>query len=489
MNRHFFRIVSVLLTIAVLQACSAGGGETGTGETTQDTTVSVGVITGFGSVFVNGVEYETSSSTAISIDGANALESQLAVGMLVKIAGSVNSTGTTGLASSITFEDNVEGTVISNDLATGGALNVLGQNVYVDNDTIFENKVTGAETILTAEEVLPGQVVEVSGYGNGDGNIYATRIELKRIQHVAGETIELKGLVNGVNANLFFIGNMQIDFSNAELSDFDTPLQNNDFVEVKTTQAIVNNLMIASQIELKKAHDTLNGDFVAKEVEYEGVITAVDLVNNTFTLNTQPVSINSQTSYENGTNTDLKINTRIKLEGTVDENGVVVAKKIKFKEISYTKIVGLIESINALDETVTVLGYSIQINSQTRLKDDLEGRSELERQFFNFSDLQIGDELEISAYVDANNQWVASKLERKTPETGGTEPPGSTEWELKGEITSISDNTMIVKGISVYFSNVSGFVPQLNDNVEMKGTIENGVWLITEIEIKTEDDD
>ena len=62
--------------------------------------VSVGTITGFGSIFVNGVEFKTTSST-IRVNGASSSESRLRVGQVVTVTGTVNSDGKTGTATTV----------------------------------------------------------------------------------------------------------------------------------------------------------------------------------------------------------------------------------------------------------------------------------------------------------------------------------------------------------------------------------------------------
>ena len=64
-----------------LGACGGGGG----GSTAAGgKNVTVGVVTGFGSVYVNGCEYETDSAS-ISVDGQSATEDDLSVGDVVEV--------------------------------------------------------------------------------------------------------------------------------------------------------------------------------------------------------------------------------------------------------------------------------------------------------------------------------------------------------------------------------------------------------------------
>src|SRR3569833_2369295 len=80
----------VLVLLAGLAACTgdgtqtAGGGIGGTG-------VSQGPITGFGSIFVNGVEFDTSSATILR-GGATVAQNDLRIGMVVAVDGSIHAT-------------------------------------------------------------------------------------------------------------------------------------------------------------------------------------------------------------------------------------------------------------------------------------------------------------------------------------------------------------------------------------------------------------
>ena len=74
-------IWSLILTSTVLVAC--GGSSTGDN---AGTVVSRGIITGFGSVFVNGIKFKTTGAS-ISVDDEAGNESSLRVGMIVTVKG------------------------------------------------------------------------------------------------------------------------------------------------------------------------------------------------------------------------------------------------------------------------------------------------------------------------------------------------------------------------------------------------------------------
>ena len=181
MNFKYSALYAAILTASLgMVGCSSSGSSpaknAAAGSTAAATSVK-GRVTGFGSVFVDGVEYDTTATTVMRDGVAVSVpaEKELKVGMIVTLNGSAN--GTQGVASSIAFKDELEGLVQANGLGNaGGVLLVMGQNVTVDANTNFES--TDAN-ITTAADIPANAVVEISGYPDGNGNILATFIELK----------------------------------------------------------------------------------------------------------------------------------------------------------------------------------------------------------------------------------------------------------------------------------------------------------------------
>jgi len=487
MNKQGFHCI-IASIIFMLAGCSTGGGETGTG---QDT-VTVGVITGFGSVFVNGVEYETDMST-ITLDDNSSTETDLKVGMVVTLSGDVNADGTTGNALSINFDDNVEGMVLVNTVATNNQLVVLGQTIIVDSfDTVFESAIPA---IKTFEQIEINNIVEVSGYTAGDGVIYATRIEVKQQTRNVGDEIELEGLVSNVTATTFEIGSMTILYSTSILSDFKgADLANGDFVEVKSISDLdVNNHLIASNVELKELNKAVQEVNVDKEVELEGIISAVE--NSTqFSLNGQVVVHNSETDI-NDVN-QIVVGKKAKVEGTINQNDQIVAKEIEVKSENKTKIDGLITAINTEIKTITVFGDEIFITNSTTVKDERDGIEDNARHFFNFTNLNVGDNVEVSYFLDTNtDKLIATKLELEDIEENddnSNDDDHDNEWEIKNIITAYDsdENTIEILSRTIDVSNIENFigVAAVGKLAEVQGVITNDIWVATELEIEDEDD-
>ena len=177
--------------VVALSGCGGSGG--GSTPAAGTSTVSSGTVTGFGSIFVNGVEYKTAgskvhrpddSATSTTLGSSETeIQNHLKIGMQVKVKG--NSDGTSGSASEIEFKDNMEGLVTA---TTATTLTVMGITVSVDNSTKLYSSSSAATTLAS---IIPGTTwVEVSGVPDNTGVLNATYIGVKSS---AGTEQELKG--------------------------------------------------------------------------------------------------------------------------------------------------------------------------------------------------------------------------------------------------------------------------------------------------------
>ncbi len=124
-------IVNRILLSAVLSTTLAGcgGADTTASGGTGGTGISTGVITGFGSVVVNGVHFdESNASVSINDRPGSGTHKGLKVGMTVKVKGSFAPDGASGTATDIEAEHEVEGKIASVDSANQSFI-VLGQTI------------------------------------------------------------------------------------------------------------------------------------------------------------------------------------------------------------------------------------------------------------------------------------------------------------------------------------------------------------------------
>lgn len=470
MLNKLVKIYGLALTFAI--AGCGGGSETFAGIDAGGTpapVVSIGTISGFGSVIVNGVRYDTASA-AITVEGSPATQSDLKVGQVVVVHGTLDSDSITGSATSISFEDLVEGPVGVLDPPVPGTIAVLSQFVIIDADTSFDDTISPP----SIEGLAVGDVVEVSGFFLADGSISATRIEKK----AAGEEFEVTGLVSNLSGTTFQINNLVVDFSEAQIDNFPAGApEEGQRVEAKGTLGASDELL-ATRVEFK------GNDLLADEgdrIEIEGFITRFASAAD-FDVDGVPVSTTGSTVYENGSEAVLDLNRKVEVEGTLDANGVVVAAKVEFKRANFIRIEGLVEAVSG--SAITIFGVEISVDVLTRFED----QSLLDLEIFSINDIGIGDYLETRGYEDAT-RVIATIVERRDFQ-GEVAIRGFVDDVLKPGFTILK--VLILTSADTAFSDNEDqpitadafFAQALGHLVEGKGTPNNGGILATEVELK-----
>ena len=465
-------ITSLLLASVALTACGGDSNETVAGIDGRGNPVAVvsqGTITGFGSIIVNGVRFDTNGAS-FEIDGAAGSEADLAVGDVVIVVGTLNTGATTGVANSVFFDDVVEGPITDID-AAASTITVLEQLIHIDADTSFDDNISPASIAGLALN----DVVEVSGLFRADGSVSATRIENKP----AGGEFEVTGFVSNLSGTTFMINALVVDFSAAQLDDFPsgTP-ENGQRVEAKGMSLGANGQLLASRVEFKG--NDLGGDD-GDRLEIEGFITRFVSATD-FDVEGVPVTTNGSTVYENGTATDLALNRKVEVEGDLDANGTIVATKVEIKLANFIRVEGLVDAVDA--QSVTIFGIAIGADATTRFED----KSSADLNSFGLSDINVGDYLTTRGFENASGV-VATLVEREDFDN---------EVAIRAFVDSVTDPSFTVRGVSVQTNgntvfrdlneqviSASAFFAQASGRlVEAKGTPSNGGILADEVELE-----
>lgn len=465
-------VAGALLAALLAAGCGGGGGGNSSGGIDRGgVTIAVGPVTGFGSIFVNGVEYSTSGAS-VSIDDQPGTESELRVGQIVRVEGTVDANGTTGKATKIAFDDQLEGPIASIDVGANRML-ILGQTVQVGPSTSFDEGITPA----SLEGLTVGQRVEISGTVASTGVINASRVELK----ASAATVEVKGKVASLDTanKRFAIGLQQVDYSSASLSGFGggQPAAG-DAVEVKGT---VNgsNVLVAASVD----KDSGGASGAANDKgDFEGLVTRFVSATD-FDVAGQRVTTTASTSYSNGTAASLAIDVKVRAEGTFDGTGRLVASKIDFRKDANIEIDARVDSVNVAGNSLVVLGATIRTNALTRFED----KSAAQVQRFGLANLNPGDYVSIHAYDSGG--LVATQLERNN---------AFTRFELRGPSGALANPNFTVAGIAVTtdgnteFRDITGatitaavfFATPAGHTVKVRGTLINNTILAERAEIE-----
>jgi hypothetical protein len=151
------------LSILLASGCG-GGGSGGSGNdatASSESVVARGVITQLGSIWVNGVEYETPNGGKYSDDDSSSSVANYKVGQVVSVRGRRNDDGVSGTADEVEYEAEIEGE------ASGGQINGI---------TVLINEKTNTDDIA-GSTLVDTQRYEVSGFWINENTIEATYIK------------------------------------------------------------------------------------------------------------------------------------------------------------------------------------------------------------------------------------------------------------------------------------------------------------------------
>ena len=402
-------------------------------------TVATGPVTGFGSVFVSGNEFDTNGAV-ITVDGqANAGEGQLKKGMVVLLNGTISEDFRTGqtvqrTAKTILYEDTIEGPVQS--VAQDGlSLVVLGQTVLINQSTIIDPSVPALSNLK------PNDLVEVSGFVSGPGTVVATLIDRK----IGAADYQVKGFItqHDDRSKSFTIGSLAVDYTGADISQMPNPsgnVWNGLLVDIHGAQVSLGGQgpngarLTATRVK----PDSLGTENVP-EAEIEGVVTLI-FTPTEFYVGNVLVQTTSSTEFENGTAAEIVPGATAEVEGPI-VNGVLIAEKVEFKDsvIVESDVATLnISTSNSGTLTLNGLpGVTVVVNSATKV----EGENSLRR----FSDISVSDHLNVRGHPGSNNTVIATDLVRLSP---------STAVVLQGPVDSTANPSLEILGVTVDTSSI-----------------------------------
>lgn len=339
--RYFLILAGTLICAcgcnAVEDQASSGGGTGGTG-------ISVGSVSGMGSIHVNGVRYDTRNAE-ILVEGQSkgvgdqAVLDQLSVGMIVRVEGETVDSQS-GTAHKVCFNDDIRGPVESIrkiDSATT-ELFVLGKPVILQDTTRLKN--------LDLDLLAVGDWIQVSGLQDADGRSRASFVAASENTAKAN----LKGAITRLNStdSEFEINGITIDYHAASLVGVD---QLSDGLLVEVTGV----LLLPDRLEAEKIEPVdLFGITDSEGIHLEGIISE-KLSETQLSLDGVTVILDTQTEYSGGDSSDLASDVRVEIEGKL-AGGVLYARKIIF--LDYAKLESNVETNDVGHSEIDLAGLT-----------------------------------------------------------------------------------------------------------------------------------
>lgn len=368
---HRAKLLLCVLAATALTAC--GVGQDGTGATPD--TQATGVITGFGSVIVDGVPYDVSAA-AISTDGnTGRSQTDLRVGMVVTVTGTLAADGNSGTASQVAYESLLRGAL--DETPGANALRVLGQRIAVDSTTVFEG-VDSLAALRTAD------ALEVSGFTDPAGGFRATWIR----KEGSASAPQLTGFISQVNGSTVGLAGLNLNVANATLVGVTlNTLANGQRVRVQLQAPPSAGAAVATRLVLLGSG--LEG--ALRRQALQGLVSQWDSANQTFLLDGQRVRLDAATLFQDGVLADIGNGARVRVLGTRGGDSILAAERVLIYRPAIDGYVrGRVTAIDraALRFTVQVAsGVQVQLRATTVLS-DLSLANNL-----SFANLTVGDEV------------------------------------------------------------------------------------------------
>ena len=393
------RTAMVALTLALAACGGGGGGIGGTGITTG--AVTYGAITGFGSVWVNGVEYQTDAAR-IELDGRAVTQADLSLGMVALVQADVGSTD----AKAVRVDSAVRGRVEA--VAADGTLTVMGQAVRIDADTRYDKGV----------HPVAGDWVAIYGLAQPGGIVRASLVQQRAAP--ADPPFAVSGFVTSQTGTRLTIGALTVETATADPAVSPGGGWVGRLVSAQGRQCQgdpVCGTLTASRVD--SSGPTLDD---AEEADLEGFVTLVG--PNSFELGGITVTWSSGTSFENGTAADLAIGSKLEVEGAV-AGGVLVASKVDFQDD-----VRIEADVAGGDATggytlAGLPGLTVRLNASTQL---------------NNGTPRAGDHVTLRGRAGSPGSVVASRIER-----GSADP----QVLLRGPVQAVAPPTLTLLGLVI----------------------------------------
>ncbi len=260
-------------------------------------------------------------------------------------------------------------------------------------------------------------------------------------------------------------------------------------VEVQGTSFdATTSILTATQVARLESDEEEGGS--DRDMDREGLITRFASATD-FDVAGQPVTTTSSTVYSNGTVSNLALNVKVEVEGTLNSSNVLVASTISFEHNGAIELQSQAAAVNATAGTLTLLGVQVTVNSMTRFEDE----SSAQVASFSLTNVSNGDTIRVRGFESpaGSGMVLATSLERV--------PPTSTVI-VQGPFTAATSPDFMVLGITIDGSSatisngqevtltLAAFLTQaVGHSVKVEGTLSGTMVTASEIRIDDESGD
>jgi uncharacterized protein DUF5666 len=416
--RNSFFISSLLIMALTFFGCSSSNDNSDNNNPPPAPTsrIAVGSMTK-GSVDLNGVHYDDTQAIVTADDGSKTT-AFLADGMTVKVKGTVNADGRSGVAEKVEVASEARGAIITKGTDT---VEVHKQTVLIDGGTVLAGGVTGIGSLTVADNI------EVHGGRDDTGVIHATRVE----KLAAAGVDEVRGAVSGKTATQFNIGSLPVTFDAAStvMVPAGATFVDGDIVQVHLSGSTATRIAVEKLDEFEAAE--------GGELSFEGIISGYTSTTSAFKVGSQQVKLGASARIIGGVLLDLIDGMKVEAEGHTATGGILNAEKVTIKDSIR------LEANAVTAGSANILGKNVTMTSGTRLDNLASGAS-----------ITAGDGIQVRGFLNVNKDGgITATRVRKLSNAVDTR-----RFIVQGPVTSkdAATHKLVILGITVDASGASG---------------------------------
>ena len=402
MKTHPIPNILLLLVVVLMLVACAGGGSGGTGNTGGGVggsgIISRGAISEFGSIVVNGTEFDTTNAVVVINGkivgiGDEAVENHLSEGKVVTVQGTSGEGEESAVAEKVIYRSDVEGPVSQVDDSDPDTIEliVMGQTVRVNYLTHLKN--------IDLLGILPGKVVEVSGFYDNQGTVWATFLEDKQASYEEDAIYEVKGIVHALDTDqkTFMVNGLEVHYSNADTSGL--PGGNPVDGLLVEAEGTLDQAFTQMSAQVVSQEDEIDAES-AEEVEITGFVTYY-ITFDEFVVGSQLVVVEEGAVFVDGMPEDIAPGKKLEAEGELVD-GILRAWEIEFWEPDQFEIEGLVTHIEFInfanqESEFTIGEQTVITNAATDFEDgelaDIELNVNVEIKGRLVADVMVADKV------------------------------------------------------------------------------------------------
>ncbi|MBP9120534.1 MAG: T9SS type A sorting domain-containing protein, partial [Ignavibacterium sp.] len=343
---------------------------------------------------------------------------------------------------------------------------VQGNTIYVDGSTEFRGP---SNSTVTFSYFQLNDLVEVQADNNGNGTFLASRVKSEDGLNNENE-VELTGYVTEVgtvsfvvNGSTFYVdANTEYRGRNGNTFSFEQ-IAVGLLLEVKA-ELQTNGDLLATRVKTEDDHNQHNGELEITALIDNKTANSIVLGQYEFFVDAQTVILNHDRMpiYFS----DLNIGDRVEVKAYKQIDNSYLAVRIKLEDMPENEIEFTAQIESILGSDVTVNGITFVTDSNTVFLDD-------NRMPVTISSLVVGMWVEVKGFKKQDGSYYASRIQ--------IEDFVRNEIELKGNITELTEVSLVVGGITFSVDSATQVLDHLNNPisysslllgqlVEVKGT-------------------